>query len=240
MFVLFVNIYLGANGIIIHIFFSPLESFFDENEFSIERLQYSLALASKTVLFPRHQVNPSINSLFASCSLHRKSEVPAGDLSSAKVNIQQETTDLVLWYRPIETIHYALLESVSLIADYFLTPFWQFFFATIIGKALIKMSVQTIFIIVLFSEHHVERLIHWMRHLPVYGRAFQQPFEDWLREQKERMHRKSAEQLMGEQIDISILTQCFNAFLLLTITFFLLSIVNSLAQSHVKRRRVSM
>ena len=460
MFVLFVNIYLGANGIIIQIFFSPLESFFDENEFSIERLQYSLALASKTVLFPRHQVNPSINSLFASCSLHRKSEVP-GDLSSAKENIQQETTDLVLWYRPIETIHYALLESVYLIADYFRTlishrrtlilsillilsslliynidgshqtsirtiesllywiglgiassiglgtglhtfllylgpfiaqvtlaayecgstefphppypndivcpsfiisndtfsrdplasetislwsilwkvkleafcwglgtalgelppyfmaraarrgtqsaneelrefeqliadapsdssrkltfvanlrysiyrliervgffgillcasipnplfdlagmtcgyfliPFWQFFFATIIGKALIKMSVQTIFIIVLFSEHHVERLIHWMRHLPVYGRAFQQPFEDWLREQKERMHRKSAEQLMGEQIDISILTQCFNAFLLLTITFFLLSIVNSLAQSHVKRRRVSM
>ena len=130
-----------------------------------------------------------------------------------------------------------LFDLAGMTCGYFLIPFWHFFFATLIGKALIKMTVQSLFIIVLFSEHHVERLIHWMKHVPSYGRSFQQPFQDWLREQKERMHRTSAEHLAKEQIPVSILSQCFSAVLLLTLLYFLLSIVNSLAQRYDKRRR---
>ncbi|KPA85474.1 hypothetical protein ABB37_01766 [Leptomonas pyrrhocoris] len=46
----------------------------------------------------------------------------------------------------------------------FLMPFWTFFSATFIGKALIKVNMQAIFFIVLFSGDNIERLMRKIGH----------------------------------------------------------------------------
>ena len=130
-----------------------------------------------------------------------------------------------------------LFDLAGITCGYFLIPFWTFFLATIIGKALIKMSIQTVFIIFLFSEHHVERIIRWMKHVPHYGRQLQTPFKDWLHEQKGKMHRKPGENLTGHVTKVSMLTKMFNLFVAAMIFYFIASIINSLAQRYYKRTR---
>lgn len=133
-----------------------------------------------------------------------------------------------------------LFDLAGITCGYFLISFWTFFLATIIGKALIKMSIQTVFIIFLFSEHHVERIIRWMRHIPHYGRLLQTPFKDWLLEQKGKMHRKPGERLTNHVTKISTLTKLFNLFVAGMIIYFIASIINSLAQRYFKRTRATL
>lgn len=128
-----------------------------------------------------------------------------------------------------------LFDLAGITCGYFLISFWRFFFATVIGKALIKMSMQTIFIVFLFSEHHVERIIRWMKHIPYYGLLLQTPFKDWLKEQKVKMHRKPGEDLIGHATKISTLTKTFNVFVAGMIAYFFISIINSLAQRYYQR-----
>jgi hypothetical protein len=102
------------------------------------------------------------------------------------------------------------------------------------------MSIQTVFIIFLFSEHHVESIIRWMKHIPHYGRLLQTPFKDWLQEQKGKMHRKPGENLTGHVTKISLLTRIFNIFVAGMIIYFVASIINSLAQRYYKRTRTGL
>lgn len=133
-----------------------------------------------------------------------------------------------------------LFDLAGITCGYFLIPFWTFFLATIIGKALIKMSIQTVFIIFIFSEHHVERIIRWMKHIPYYGRLLQTPFKDWLQEQKGKMHRKPGENLTGHTTKTALLTRMFNIFVTAMILYFIASIINSLAQRYYKRKRTGL
>jgi membrane protein YqaA with SNARE-associated domain len=130
-----------------------------------------------------------------------------------------------------------LFDLAGITCGYFLIPFWTFFLATIIGKALIKMSIQTVFIIFIFSEHHVERIIRWMKRIPFYGHLLQTPFKDWLKKQKEKMHSKPGENLPDHMMKIPLLTRLFNIFVTAMIVYFIASIINSLAQRYYKRKR---
>ena len=52
-----------------------------------------------------------------------------------------------------------LFDLAGLTCGHFLIPFATFFGATFIGKALIKVSIQSFFVIIAFSEHHVENIL---------------------------------------------------------------------------------
>jgi len=52
-----------------------------------------------------------------------------------------------------------LFDLAGLICGQFLIPFGVFFGATFIGKSIIKVSIQCVFVIVSFSAHHVEHLL---------------------------------------------------------------------------------
>ena len=52
-----------------------------------------------------------------------------------------------------------LFDLAGITCGHFLVPFWTFFGATLIGKAVIKMHIQKVFIIFLFSKHHVAWLL---------------------------------------------------------------------------------
>lgn len=58
-----------------------------------------------------------------------------------------------------------LFDLAGLTCGHFLIPFGVFFGATFIGKSIIKVSIQCIFVIVSFSEHHVEHILSYLEEM---------------------------------------------------------------------------
>ncbi|KAM6465087.1 vacuole membrane protein 1 isoform 3-T4 [Liasis olivaceus] len=52
-----------------------------------------------------------------------------------------------------------LFDLAGITCGHFLVPFWTFFGATLIGKAIIKMHIQKLFVIITFSRHIVEQMV---------------------------------------------------------------------------------
>ncbi|GAA6079073.1 vacuole membrane protein 1 isoform X1, partial [Tachysurus ichikawai] len=52
-----------------------------------------------------------------------------------------------------------LFDLAGITCGHFLIPFWTFFGATLIGKAVIKMHIQKLFVIITFSKHIVEQMV---------------------------------------------------------------------------------
>jgi hypothetical protein len=52
-----------------------------------------------------------------------------------------------------------LFDLAGITCGYSLVPFWTFFGATLIGKAVIKMHIQKLFVIVAFNENYVDLFV---------------------------------------------------------------------------------
>ena len=67
-----------------------------------------------------------------------------------------------------------LFDLAGLMCGHFLVPFWKFFLATLIGKAVIKTHIQTVFVILACNPHVLEVLeagLAWViYHLPFLNR----------------------------------------------------------------------
>lgn len=111
-------------------------------------------------------------------------------------------------------------------------PFWTFFGATLIGKSIIKINLQKFFVIVIFSETLLAKTVNALGMIPLVGQYLQDPFKTFLEEQKKRLHRSSGEPI---QESSTIISQIFEYMLALMLLYFIISIVNSLAQSYHKR-----
>ncbi|KAL8580976.1 Vacuolar membrane protease [Nucella lapillus] len=128
-----------------------------------------------------------------------------------------------------------LFDLAGITCGHFLIPFWTFFGATLIGKAIIKMHIQKVFVIFLFSVHHVEKVINLMGAIPSIGPSMQTPFREWLAKQKKKLHHKPGADGGEESGGGSLLSWVFEKVVLVMVVYFLLSIVNSTAQSYHKR-----
>ncbi|KAH8274345.1 hypothetical protein KR044_003239 [Drosophila immigrans] len=125
-----------------------------------------------------------------------------------------------------------LFDLAGITCGHFLVPFWTFFGATLIGKAIIKMHIQKVFVIIAFNESLLERAVDLLASLPIFGRKLQQPFKGFLENQKQRLHRRGA----GTGGDSgNLLSKIFETFVIGMVCYFVVSIVNSLAQSYHKR-----
>ncbi|GLH01749.1 Vacuole membrane protein 1 [Gryllus bimaculatus] len=125
-----------------------------------------------------------------------------------------------------------LFDLAGITCGHFLVPFWTFFGATLIGKAVIKMHIQKMFVIIAFNETLVENAVAFMALIPYVGSRLQQPFKEFLEKQKLKLHRRSDVELPAES---NLLAAIFEKFVVAMILYFVVSIVNSLAQSHHKR-----
>ncbi|XP_019848781.1 PREDICTED: vacuole membrane protein 1-like [Amphimedon queenslandica] len=126
-----------------------------------------------------------------------------------------------------------LFDLAGITCGHFLIPFWTFFGATVIGKAIIKMHIQKFFVIVAFSNDHVEWFINWIGLIPYVGVYLQKPFSEYLKQQKLKLHMKGTEK---DAQNTGFLQQLFGWLLILMVAYFILSIVNSMAQSFAKRQ----
>lgn len=125
-----------------------------------------------------------------------------------------------------------LFDLAGITCGHFLVPFWTFFGATLIGKAIIKMHIQKIFVIIAFNEHLVDKAVDLLVLVPIVGKKLQEPFKTFLQNQKNRLHRDTA----GSSPNSSnIISTIFEYFVIAMVCFFVTSIINSLAQSYHKK-----
>lgn len=125
-----------------------------------------------------------------------------------------------------------LFDLAGITCGHFLVPFWTFFGATLIGKAVIKMHIQKLFVITAFNENLIASAVSQVHRVPWIGPKLEAPFKELLAKQKEKLHRKVGTEAVS---DPSLLSWIFEKFVLAMIIFFVLSIINSLAQSYHKR-----
>ncbi|XP_061391626.1 vacuole membrane protein 1 [Musca vetustissima] len=125
-----------------------------------------------------------------------------------------------------------LFDLAGITCGHFLVPFWTFFGATLIGKAIVKMHIQKIFVIIAFNEVLIERAVDTLSVIPVIGSKLQEPFKAFLNNQKMRLHRQrnAAPAEAG-----NLLSKIFETFVIGMVCYFVVSIINSLAQSYHKR-----
>lgn len=95
------------------------------------------------------------------------------------------------------------------------------------------MHIQKVFVIIAFNEALIEKAVDFLGIIPVLGRYAQEPFKTFLKNQKSRLHRSAADAPPTESRNI--LAKIFEYFVVAMVCYFVLSIVNSLAQSYHKR-----
>nr|XP_005892351.1 PREDICTED: vacuole membrane protein 1 isoform X2 [Bos mutus] len=125
-----------------------------------------------------------------------------------------------------------LFDLAGITCGHFLVPFWTFFGATLIGKAIIKMHIQKLFVIVAFSKHIVEQMVAFIGAVPGIGPSLQKPFQEYLEAQRQKLHHRSE---MGTPQGENWLSWMFEKLVVVMVCYFILSIINSMAQSYAKR-----
>ncbi|XP_034024671.1 vacuole membrane protein 1-like [Thalassophryne amazonica] len=122
-------------------------------------------------------------------------------------------------------------DLAGITCGHFLVPFWTFFGATLIGKAIIKMHIQKLFVIITFSKHIVEQMVSLIGSVPKVGPSLQKPFSQYLEAQKNKLHHAGG----GASEDDHWLSWVFEKVVLVMVAYFVISIINSMAQNYAKR-----
>ncbi|XP_077338236.1 vacuole membrane protein 1 [Lithobates pipiens] len=125
-----------------------------------------------------------------------------------------------------------LFDLAGITCGHFLVPFWTFFGATLIGKAIIKMHIQKLFVIITFSKHIVEQMVSLIGSVPSIGPSLQKPFQEYLEAQRKKLHHKVEK---GAPQSENWLSWAFEKLVIIMVFYFILSIINSMAQSYDKR-----
>ncbi|KAH9639165.1 hypothetical protein HF086_000156, partial [Spodoptera exigua] len=126
-----------------------------------------------------------------------------------------------------------LFDLAGLTCGHFLVPFWTFFGATVLGKAVIKMHIQKMFVIIAFNETLVGQVLSWVERIPYVGPKLEAPLLEFLRNQKARLHKNDSAAPIENQG--SVLSSLLEKFVLAMVVYFVVSIVNALAQNYSKR-----
>lgn len=125
-----------------------------------------------------------------------------------------------------------MFDLAGITCGHFLVPFWTFFGATLIGKAIIKMHIQKVFVIIAFNESLIEKAVDLLGLMPFIGKQLQEPFKGFLNNQKKRLHRHRNTNATDSG---NLLSKIFEMFVICMVCYFIVSIINSLAQSYHKR-----
>ncbi|CAB3379272.1 vacuole membrane protein 1 isoform X2 [Cloeon dipterum] len=128
-----------------------------------------------------------------------------------------------------------LFDLAGITCGHFLVPFWTFFGATLIGKAVIKMHIQKLFVIIAFNEPLIEAAVAMLAKVPYIGPKVQEPFKEFLARQKSKLHRKVGSSSSSDGHSQSFLASVFEKLVISMVVYFIISIVNSLAQAYHKR-----
>lgn len=131
-----------------------------------------------------------------------------------------------------------LFDLAGVACGHFLVPFWKFFVATLIGKAVFKSNIQQLIVIVAFSEDLIGVLVKALGQVPFIGSKIQAPLHNLLTTTKQRMHHKMSENKQESDAaytGFGIVTHLFQLLALFIAFYFVVSVLNALAQKRCKR-----
>jgi membrane protein YqaA with SNARE-associated domain len=102
-----------------------------------------------------------------------------------------------------------LFDLAGLTSGHMLVPFWTFFGATLVGKAVVKVSLQAAFVLTVFSKDHLAVLVNFVDNLPfLKGKALEM-FENV----RKQYHRKAGEEIAAAPARRYGLSERFSTFL---------------------------
>lgn len=124
-----------------------------------------------------------------------------------------------------------LFDLAGIMCGHFLVPFWKFFGATLIGKAVIKMTIQKLFIIVALNETLFTKFLHVISYIPGLGNILKSGLSKFLTKQKEKLHRP----FENGNKESSMIEKMFQYTVIFMTGYFIISIINSFAKNYYKR-----
>ncbi|KAF4789753.1 Vacuole membrane protein 1 [Turdus rufiventris] len=106
-----------------------------------------------------------------------------------------------------------------------------------VGFFGILACASKLFVIITFSKHIVEQMVALIGAIPSIGPSLQKPFQEYLEAQRIKLHHKSDSTVpQGE----NWLSWIFEKLVIVMVCYFILSIINSMAQSYAKRLQQKM
>ncbi|XP_016958908.2 vacuole membrane protein 1 [Drosophila biarmipes] len=127
-----------------------------------------------------------------------------------------------------------LFDLAGITCGHFLVPFWKFFLATLIGKALVKATIQQLFVIASLTEDLVHKFVDCLGQVPYLGPPLQQIIKDLLRSTKQQMHGTGKSDSLAY---LGLLVRAFELCAFVMVACFVVSSLNCLAQIHCKRQQ---
>ncbi|GFZ14136.1 SNARE associated Golgi protein family [Actinidia rufa] len=137
-----------------------------------------------------------------------------------------------------------LFDLAGIMCGQFGIPFWKFFLATLIGKAIIKTHIQTVFIICVCNN----QLLDWIENELIWVLSFIPGFASVLSNLVSKLHAMRAKYMAAnpapmpstikkvKKWDLSF-TSIWNTIVWLVILNFFVKIVTSTAQRHLRKQQ---
>uniref|UniRef100_A0A6B2G0Y5 Vacuole membrane protein 1 (Trinotate prediction) n=1 Tax=Myxobolus squamalis TaxID=59785 RepID=A0A6B2G0Y5_MYXSQ len=125
-----------------------------------------------------------------------------------------------------------LFDFAGITCGLYRVSFWTFFGATIIGKSIIKVTMMGLFVIFCFSPKTEHLILNVIRKTPLIGRKVSKILNETVESQKFRFHPEFASSNFKK---INVFQVIINCAVVLMILYIIISTINSLARSHLKR-----
>ncbi|CAN6453681.1 unnamed protein product [Victoria cruziana] len=133
-----------------------------------------------------------------------------------------------------------LFDLAGIMCGQFAIPFWEFFLATLFGKALIKTHIQTIFIILVCNNQLLEliekELIWILGFVPGLSFTTHGLIANLQKIKDKYLAKPAVSNIKGKEWNFSF-TTIWNAFIWLMLINFFSKIVSSTAQKFLKRQQ---
>ncbi|DBA04851.1 TPA: hypothetical protein N0F65_004488 [Lagenidium giganteum] len=119
---------------------------------------------------------------------------------------------------------------------HFLMPFWTFFGATLIGKALIKVNLQAAFFITIFTDSHMKQVEKFIERVTPESWNLDEKVSEFLLECREKFHsahnKAQADHAAGGEAKSSLISQAGSLIMVAFIGYFAVSCIEQFAQQH--------
>ncbi|KAF9425407.1 Vacuolar membrane protease [Entomortierella beljakovae] len=126
-----------------------------------------------------------------------------------------------------------LFDLAGITCGHFLIPFSTFFGATFLGKAVVKSSIQTLFVILMFSADTLAVFMSWLETSAPFLHGY---LADGINSHKGALHGKGRVSEDDLENSTSLVGLIWNTVIFIMISYFLLSIVETMALAQIKRR----
>ncbi len=125
-----------------------------------------------------------------------------------------------------------LFDLAGFLCGHFLVPFSVFFGAAFLGKAIVKVSIQSFFVIFCFSQHQVEIIL---KGLHAVNPKLQELASNAINKQKNTLF---SDKVSNE--GRPLVAQLWEYFVMAMVAYFVYSIINSLVQNYLQEEKESL